>query len=205
MLTCTPVSQGIGRPVIGLVSDRVGRINVAGLSTLTAGVAALFVWVFGGKSYAGLIIYALFGMFAGSLWPTVAPVGAEVVGLKLLPAGRSDPLPASPPLTSANLYTYAALSIYWLVLVPPATFAEVIGLGLVTPGVDGYLHVQLFAGIIFLAAFACGKYTVSVCPTPTLGVFAHTDPSLASTQLEDPRHGTPEPERRAAAGRYSKC
>ncbi|KAH8883981.1 MFS general substrate transporter [Thozetella sp. PMI_491] len=128
------LSQGVGRPIIGLVSDKIGRMNVAGLSTLVAGLAAFFIWIFAGKSYAGLIIYALFGMFAGALWPTVAPVGAEVVGLQLLPA---------------------ALSIYWVFLVLPATFAEPIGLGLKTAGVDGYLHVQAFAGTLYIASFLC--------------------------------------------------
>ncbi|KAK4197745.1 major facilitator superfamily domain-containing protein [Triangularia verruculosa] len=126
------LSQGIGRPLIGLASDRVGRINVAGLATLTAGVVAFFLWIFAGKSYPGLIIYALFGAFAGAIWPCVAPVGAEVVGLQLLPA---------------------ALSIYWLVLVLPATFAEVIGLMLRTSGVDGYLNVQVFTGAMYIASF----------------------------------------------------
>ncbi|KAK0729417.1 major facilitator superfamily domain-containing protein [Apiosordaria backusii] len=126
------LSQGIGRPLIGLASDRVGRLNIAGLGTLTAGVAAFFLWIFAGKSYPGLIIYALFGAFAGVIWPCVAPVGAEVVGLSLLPA---------------------ALSIYWLVLVLPATFAEVIGLMLRTSGVDGYLNVQVFTGVMYIASF----------------------------------------------------
>lgn len=51
-----------------------------------------------------------------------------------------------------------AMSITWLVLVLPATFAEVIGLSLVTPGRDGYLHVQLYTGFMFIAAFVCRKF-----------------------------------------------
>ncbi|KAL1883844.1 hypothetical protein VTK73DRAFT_7632 [Phialemonium thermophilum] len=126
------LSQGIGRPMIGLVSDKVGRINVAGLGTLIASLAAFFLWIFAGKFYPGLIIYSLFGMFAGILWPTVAPVGAEVVGLQLLPA---------------------ALSIYWIILVLPATFAEVIGLSLRTNGHNGYIDVQLFTAFMFFGSF----------------------------------------------------
>jgi MFS family permease len=126
------LSQGIGRPLIGLVSDKVGRMNVAGLGTLVAALAAFVFWIPAGQHYAGLIIYAVFGAFAGIIWPTVAPVGAEVVGLQLLPS---------------------ALSIYWIVLVLPATFAEVIGLSLRTPGINGYLHVQLLTGILYMVAF----------------------------------------------------
>lgn len=63
-------------------------MNIAGLGTLIAAIAVFFLWIFAGKYYAGVIIYSLVGMFAGILWPTVAPVGAEVVGLQLLPAGK---------------------------------------------------------------------------------------------------------------------
>ncbi|KAK4154025.1 major facilitator superfamily domain-containing protein [Chaetomidium leptoderma] len=126
------LSQGIGRPLIGLASDRLGRINVAGIGTLIAGLAAFFLWIFAGAHYPGLIVYALFGGFAGIIWPCVAPVGAEVVGLQLLPS---------------------ALSIYWLVLVLPATFAEVIALSLRTSGITAYLDVQAFTGAMYIASF----------------------------------------------------
>lgn len=49
------------------------------------------------------------------------------------------------------------MSITWLVMVLPATFAEVIGLSLVTPGKDGYLHVQVYTGAMFIAGFVCRK------------------------------------------------
>ncbi|KAB5551168.1 major facilitator superfamily domain-containing protein, partial [Coniochaeta sp. 2T2.1] len=126
------LSQGLGRPIIGLVSDKVGRINIAGLSALLASISTFFLWIFAGKFYAGIIIYAFFGMFNGSLWATVGPVGAEVIGIQLLPSG---------------------LSIYWLLLVLPATFAEVIGLELKYPGRNGYLHVQVFIGAMFFASW----------------------------------------------------
>ncbi|KAK2024770.1 major facilitator superfamily transporter [Colletotrichum zoysiae] len=125
------LSQGIGRPVIGLVSDRFGRINVAGLGTLIAGLATFFIWILAGKHFAGIIIFALFGAFSGVLWPTVGPVGVEVVGIQLLPS---------------------ALSIFWIILVIPATFAEPIGLTLKTFGSDAYLKVQVFTGVMYIAA-----------------------------------------------------
>ncbi|KAL2128036.1 hypothetical protein VTI74DRAFT_9824 [Chaetomium olivicolor] len=126
------LSQGIGRPLIGLASDRLGRINVAAIGTLIAGLAAFFLWIFAGSHFGGLIVYALFGGVAGIIWPCIAPVGAEVVGLQLLPA---------------------ALSIYWLVLVLPATFSEVIGLSLRTSGIHAYLNVQAFTGSMYIAGF----------------------------------------------------
>lgn len=49
-----------------------------------------------------------------------------------------------------------ALSISWLVLVIPSTFAEVIALGLRRPGPQGYVHVQVFIGVMYIgAAFFC--------------------------------------------------
>ncbi|KAM7190635.1 Major facilitator superfamily domain containing protein [Naviculisporaceae sp. PSN 640] len=126
------LSQGIGRPVIGLISDRFGRLNIAAMGSLAACVAVFFPWIFAGKYYVGLIIYALLGVFAGIIWPCVAPVGAEVVGLQLLPS---------------------ALSLYWLTLVLPATFAMAIGLSLRDPGVNGYIRVQILTGVFFFASF----------------------------------------------------
>ncbi|KAL2760043.1 hypothetical protein ACRALDRAFT_2038769 [Sodiomyces alcalophilus JCM 7366] len=126
------LSQGIGRPLIGLASDRWGRINVCGIGTLLAALSTLFLWTFAGKHYPGTIVYALFGAFVGCIWPTVAPVGAEVVGLQMLPS---------------------ALSIFWTILVLPTTFAQPIALAIKTPGPDGYRRVQLLAGFMYIGAF----------------------------------------------------
>jgi MFS family permease len=94
------LGQGLGRPVIGIFSDAVGRINMAGLLTFLCGLLCFFVWVFT-TSYGVLIFFAASaGIVAGVYWTTIAPVGAEVVGLRELPS---------------------ALSITWLVLVLPTT------------------------------------------------------------------------------------
>ncbi|KUI66094.1 putative transporter MCH2 [Cytospora mali] len=142
------LSQGLGRPMIGYFSDKIGRINIAALSSLVAGLAAFFLWIFAGKHFAGAIIYALFGAFAGSIWPCIAPVAAEVVGLQLLPS---------------------AMSVTWLVMVLPATFAEVIGLSLVTPGRNGYLDVQAYTGAMFVIAFAF-LWALRICQIRTMEV-----------------------------------
>ncbi|CAG7563244.1 unnamed protein product, partial [Fusarium equiseti] len=80
------LSQAIGRPLIGLASDRFGRLNVAGISTLAASISTLLIWTLAGKSFAGTIIYTLFGAFASNMWTTVAPVAADVMGLQTLPS-----------------------------------------------------------------------------------------------------------------------
>lgn len=156
------VSQGIGRIAIGYLSDRLGRINVAGLATLIASLAAFFLWIFAGEYFAGAIVYALFGAVAGAIWPCIAPVTVEVMGLQLLPS---------------------ALSITWLVLVLPATFAEVIGLSLVTPGKNGYLHVQIYTGCMYLAAFVFSTF-VHPLPITSSGDFS---PWLPLRQIQGMR------------------
>ncbi|KAI9732478.1 MAG: hypothetical protein M1818_007516 [Claussenomyces sp. TS43310] len=130
------LGQGIGRPLIGYFSDTVGRINIALLSTFLAGLFCLVIWIFA-TSYGVLIFFALVGgCVAGTLWAVVAPVGAEVHGLRALPA---------------------ALSMLWMILVVPATFAEPIGLELrITTETSGrYLHAQIFTGFMYMAAALC--------------------------------------------------
>ncbi|KAL8304395.1 hypothetical protein RB597_004403 [Gaeumannomyces tritici] len=129
------LSQGLGRPLVGLASDRYGRINVAGLGTLVASLSSFFLWIFAGKFFAGVIIFSLMGVFSGIFWATAAPICAEVVNISLLPS---------------------ALSLMWLVLVLPSTFAGAIGLSLRAPGSGGYLPVQLFNGACYFIAFASG-------------------------------------------------
>ncbi|KAL2683371.1 hypothetical protein Neosp_007841 [[Neocosmospora] mangrovei] len=81
------LSQAVGRPLLGLASDRYGRLNVGSICTLTAALSTLLIWILAGKSFAGTIIYTLFGAFASSMWTNVAPIGVEVMGLQLLSSG----------------------------------------------------------------------------------------------------------------------
>lgn len=67
-------------------------------------------------------------------WATIGPVSAEVVGLQVLPS---------------------ALSITWIFLVLPCTFAEPIGLELRADSGNIYLHAQIFTGVMYLAAAVC--------------------------------------------------
>ena len=94
------LGQGIGRPLVGIFSDSAGRINIAGFLTFFCGLLCFVVWIFA-KSYGVLIFFSLIaGTVAGTFWTTIAPVGAEIVGLRELPS---------------------ALSIMWIVLVLPTT------------------------------------------------------------------------------------
>jgi MFS family permease len=128
------LGQGIGRPFVGYFSDAAGRINMALVCTFLAGVFSLVIWIFA-KSYGVLILFALIGgTVAGTFWTTIGPVGAEVVGLQILPS---------------------ALNIVWLILVLPCTFSEPIGLELRTASTNPYLHAQVFTGLMYIGAAIC--------------------------------------------------
>lgn len=124
----------MGRPFVGYFSDAAGRINMAGFCTFLAGLFCLVIWIFA-KSYGVLIFLALIGgSVAGTFWTTIGPVGAEIVGIQILPS---------------------ALSITWLFLVLPCTFAMPIGLELRVETGDIYRHAQIFTGCMYLAASMC--------------------------------------------------
>ncbi|PBP22552.1 hypothetical protein BUE80_DR006533 [Diplocarpon rosae] len=128
------LNLGVGRPFVGYFSDSFGRINMAGTCTFLTGLFCLVIWIFA-KSYGVLIFFAiLVGTVSGTFWATVGPVGAEVVGIQILPS---------------------ALSIMWLFLVLPCTFSEPIGLELRRDRGDIYLHAQLFTGFMYIAASLC--------------------------------------------------
>ncbi|KAL8941452.1 MAG: hypothetical protein Q9216_002225 [Gyalolechia sp. 2 TL-2023] len=128
------LGQGLGRPCVGIVSDSVGRINIAFFLTFIAGFFCLLIWIFA-KNFGVLVFFALsVGTVAGTFWAAIGPVGAEVVGLKELPS---------------------ALSIVWLVLVLPTTFAEPIALELRRTTGNIYLNAQIFTGLMYIAAALC--------------------------------------------------
>ena len=142
------LGQGLGRPAVGMVSDSVGRINIAFLCTFVAGLLCLAIWIFA-KSFGVLVFFSLLvGTVSGTFWTTIAPVEAEVVGLKILPS---------------------ALTIVWIVLVLPTTCkshpwvtrfhelilmtgAEPIALELRRRRGNIYLHAQIFTGLMYIAA-----------------------------------------------------
>lgn len=127
------LGTGFGRPLVGLASDRLGRIEVAACSTLFNAILIFAVWI-PGNSYGVLIFFAIVaGAFIGTFWMTIGPLCAEVAGLAEVPS---------------------FLSLQWLTTVLPTTFAEVIALYLRRPSMGrwGYLYAQVFAGSMYLVA-----------------------------------------------------
>lgn len=123
------VGLGAGRPLVGYLSDRWGRINMAAFMTASCGVSCLALWV-PAQGYALLLVFSLFAGFGcGTYWGTVASVTAEVVGLQRLPT---------------------VFGVMLIALAPPTTFAEPIGLELVAA--SGFRSAQIFVGFMFLTA-----------------------------------------------------
>jgi MFS family permease len=128
------LGQGLGRPFVGYFSDAAGRMNIALLGTFLTGFFCFVIWI-SAKNYGIMIFFSLtVGMWAGTYWTTISVISAEVVGLQLLPS---------------------ALSIVWISLIIPSTFAEPIGLQLKTQTGDIYLHAQIFTAIMYIAAAIC--------------------------------------------------
>ncbi|KAI1741272.1 MFS transporter, MCP family, solute carrier family 16, member 6 [Xylaria scruposa] len=127
------LGAAIGRPFIGYVSDRFGRVEVAGIATWSCGILVFVLWL-PSRSYGALIVFALIsGSILGIYWAVIGPLATEIVGLKELPA---------------------FLCIAWLSIVLPSLFAEVIALKLRRPdlGINSYLYPQIFAGLSYIAA-----------------------------------------------------
>ncbi|KZF22234.1 MFS general substrate transporter, partial [Xylona heveae TC161] len=128
------LGQGLGRPLVGYFSDAAGRINMAGSMTFLCGLLCFVVWTFA-KTYGVLIFFAIItGAVCGTYWTTVAPVTAEVVGLKELPP---------------------ALSMTWIFIAFPTTFSEVIGLELRQAHGNIFLRAQIFVAAMYVAAALC--------------------------------------------------
>ena len=128
------LGQGLGRPLVGYFSDAAGRINMAGFMTFFCGLVCYIIWIFA-KSYGVLIFFAiLVGTVSGTFWTMISPVAAEVVGLVELPS---------------------ALSVTWIALVIPTTFAEAIALALKRKTGDVYLDAQAFTASMYMCAALC--------------------------------------------------
>ena len=133
------LGQGVGRPCIGLASDRYGRLNVAFFGTLAAAFCCFAFWIpaEAAPSKMGLLTFFAIvgGAFAGTFWCTIGAVGAEVVGLKTLPT---------------------ALSMTWVLMVPPTTFSEPIALELRRKGGNWiFLNAQIFTAMVYFGGALC--------------------------------------------------
>lgn len=95
------LGTAVGRPVIGTISDRYGRIEIAGLLTLVCGLCCFVLWL-PFQSFAVTVVFALIsGAILGVFWvvsgtalvvdlpdyhQTIGPLCVEVAGLEELPS-----------------------------------------------------------------------------------------------------------------------
>lgn len=130
------LGQMMGRPFIGLASDRWGRINLAAICTATCGIFCLCFWIPSEvvpSSFGLLIFFSIVGgALAGTFWATVPAVEAEVVGIRDLGS---------------------ALSWTWIIMVPPVTCAEAIALEVRRSGAMEfvYIYAQIFCALSYIA------------------------------------------------------
>ncbi|CAG8169723.1 unnamed protein product [Penicillium nalgiovense] len=131
------LGQGLGRPFVGMFSDRLGRINIATFLSFLCGLFCLAIWTSADSMGVVCFFAVLVGTVAGTYWATVSPVLAEIIGIRDLPSG---------------------LSITWLTLVAPCTVSEAIALQLRSHNAGGgtsYLRVQIFTGFMYVGASIC--------------------------------------------------
>lgn len=92
------LGTAVGRPCIGLLSDRYGRIEVAGLTTLATAVTIWGLWM-PAQSYALTVVFALLnGGIAGVFW-MVSPPSAP------------PPPPPNPPIHPDNIHALGRSNI----------------------------------------------------------------------------------------------
>ncbi|KAJ0418773.1 major facilitator superfamily domain-containing protein [Aspergillus carlsbadensis] len=132
------LGQAFGRPLVGALSDRFGRVKVPAVACGLCGLLCFVFWPFATTSGALYAFSILAGLGAGTVWAAAPAVAADLVELPQVPG---------------------ALTVLWMVLVPPGTVAEVIALQLREKEGSwtlrgGYLPVQMFVGATYFAAAA---------------------------------------------------
>lgn len=133
--TIQSIAQFIGRPLLGVVSDYFGKVNVTIIVTVLLGVLSMVYWIFV-HSYASLIVFAFIsGIMVGVNWVNFTPLCADVVG------GGDDLL--------------AAVSFLCLIGGSPMIVAEIIGLKLRSDGSSKpFLYCQILVGVAALVSAA---------------------------------------------------
>jgi MFS family permease len=91
------LGMGVGRPIIGLASDKFGRFNVACTASVLGGLFCLCLWTAAGKdAHYWLYLFAFLGgiTITGTFW-AVSPFTLSSCGKMLITSRvrRSDPSP----------------------------------------------------------------------------------------------------------------
>ncbi|KAI8143758.1 major facilitator superfamily domain-containing protein [Fennellomyces sp. T-0311] len=85
MAACTCV----GRITMGLISDKIGRMNTLIIAHFISSLSAFLIWVFA-YNYGTLMAFAVvFGLVCSSYFALMSPITATIVGIDLFPTGLS--------------------------------------------------------------------------------------------------------------------
>lgn len=131
--------QMIGRPLCGVALDLGGRHRSTIVIQILAGVTCFAFWL-PARSFALLVVFAFSqGLLGGTVWSTVAPISAEVVGIRDLGS---------------------ALAMFWLSMVPAGQFGQPIAVALINysqshlgrQGANAYTISIAFCGACFVAS-----------------------------------------------------
>lgn len=129
--------QMLGRPLCGFLLDLVGRHPCTITIQVLAGLTCFAFWL-PARSFGLLVVFAITqGLLGGTIWSSVAPISAEVVGIRDLPS---------------------ALATFWLAVVLPGQFGQPIAVALINysstklarHGADAYLISIGFCGACFV-------------------------------------------------------
>ncbi|CAD6567853.1 MAG: hypothetical protein CYPHOPRED_002145 [Cyphobasidiales sp. Tagirdzhanova-0007] len=102
--------QLLGRPLVGLFLDRVGRINGSSIVSVSTGIACLCIWMFS-RTMPVLGLFAILqGALSGIFWQACNTLLVEIIGIRDQTSG---------------------ISMLWLSIVPSATVAEPIAILLI--------------------------------------------------------------------------
>lgn len=126
--TVQSVAQTIGRPLLGICSDKIGRVNTTLIFTLILTIFIFLFWIFV-TTYSELLAFAfLAGFILGVNWVNFGPMTADIVG-------------AGPDLTDG-------ISILMFTGGMPLIIAELVGLKLKRPEMSRpFLYCQILCGV----------------------------------------------------------
>lgn len=101
--------QMVGRPIVGLGLDYLGRINTTIAIHLLSGIACFAFWL-PARSFALMAVFAIsVGSLGGTVWGATPPIAQSVIGTQHLAS---------------------ALGAYWSVVAIPACFGNPIAIAL---------------------------------------------------------------------------
>ncbi|TID30839.1 hypothetical protein CANINC_000575 [Pichia inconspicua] len=134
--TVQSVAQTIGRPMLGFISDKIGRVNTTCLCTFIIAIFTFCFWIFT-TTYSELLGFAfVIGLFLGVNWVNFGPMTADVVG-------------GGPELNHT-------ISLLMFSGGFPLLIAELAGLKLRRPQLSNpFLYCQILVGVASIISVAC--------------------------------------------------